>query len=201
MKKYNFIGLLFAIPIFFLFAGAAYAGDATDRIKTATDKLIEIVSDHDLDPPEMADKRAHMIRETVDTIFDWGAFSQRALGKNWKTLNKEQKGEFIVLFGQLVERTYMDKTRQYSGQKLHFLKEETDKKYGTVDAEVIIKNGANIAIQFRIFKKNEIWFIYDVYVEGISFVNNYRNQFNNIMANSGYDELVSKLKTKLAKNE
>ena len=200
MKKNNYIVLLLAIPIF-LFTSSAQAGVATDRIKAATDKLLEIVTNHDLDPPEMAEQRAHMIRETVDSVFDWGAFSQRALGKNWRKLSKEQKDEFIVLFGQLIERTYMDKTRQYSGQKLSFIKEETDEKYGTVDAEVIMKNEANIAIQFRIFKKNDIWFIYDVYVAGVSFVNNYRDQFNDIMTKSGYNELVNRLKAKLDENK
>jgi phospholipid transport system substrate-binding protein len=200
MKKNNYIVLLLAIPIF-LFTSSAQAGVATDRIKAATDKLLEIVTNHDLDPPEMAEQRAHMIRETVDSVFDWGAFSQRALGKNWRKLSKEQKDEFIVLFGQLIERTYMDKTRQYSGQKLSFIKEETDEKYGTVDAEVIMKNEANIAIQFRIFKKNDTWFIYDVYVAGVSFVNNYRDQFNDIMTKSGYNELVNRLKAKLDENK
>lgn len=197
MKKSIFIGLSITIFIFILFTFTAQAGVATDRIKAATDKLLEIVTNHDLDPPEMAEKRAHMIRETVDTVFDWQAFSQRALGRHWRKLSKEQKDEFITLFGQLIERTYMDKTRQYSGQQMKFINEETDEKYGVVDAEVAMKNEANIAIQFRILKKNETWFVYDVYVEGVSLVNNYRVQFNNIMTKSGYSELVSKLKTKL----
>ena len=201
MKKNNYIILLIAVPIILLFTCSAQAGVATDRVKAATDKLLEIVTNHDLDPPEMAAKRAHMIRETVDSVFDWGAFSQRALGKNWRKLNKEQRDEFITLFGQLIERTYMDKTRQYSGQQLNFIKEETDEKYGTVDAEVIMKNEANVAIQFRVFKKNDTWFIYDVYVEGVSFVNNYRDQFNDIMSKSGYDELINRLKAKLDENK
>ena len=200
MKKSKYLGLLIGIPILLLFSFTAKAGVATDRIKAATDKLLEIVTNHDLDPPEMAENRARMIRETVDTVFDWGAFSQRAMGKHWRKLSKEQKDEFIKLFGHLIERTYMDKTRQYSGQQLSFIKEENDEKYGTVDAEVIIKNEANISIQFRVFKKDETWFVYDVYVEGVSFVNNYRDQFNEIMTKSGYGELVNRLKAKLNEN-
>jgi phospholipid transport system substrate-binding protein len=197
MKKTNYTGLLIVIFIFMLFTSASQAGVATDRIKTATDKLLEIVTNHDLDPPEMAEKRARMIREAVDAVFDWQAFSQRAMGRHWRKLSKGEKDEFTTLFGQLIERTYMDKTRQYSGQQMKFIDEETDEKYGTVDAEVEMKNEANIAVQFRILKNNETWFIYDVYVEGVSLVNNYRVQFNNIMTKSGYSELISKLKTKL----
>ena len=197
MKKTKFIIISIAVSVFILLAYNAQAGVATDRIKTATDKLIEIVSNNDLDPPEMADKRALMIREAVDKVFDWAAFSQRALGSHWKELNKKEKEEFIPLFGKLIEQTYMDKTRQYSGQQMNFINEELDEKYGSVDAEVIIKNDVNVPIQFRVLKKNETWFIYDVKIEGISLVNNYRVQFNNIINKSGYTELVSKLKNKV----
>ena len=197
MKNNKFIGFLIAISIILLFTYNAQAGVATDRIKGATDKLIEIVTNHDLDSPEMAEKRAHMIREAVDTVFDWSAFSQRALGRYWGKLSKQEKEEFVSLFGQLLERTYMDKTKQYSGQKMNFISEETDGKYGVVDAEVVIENGNNIMVQFRVIKEKDTWFIYDVFVEGVSFVNNYRVQFNNILTKSGYGELISRLKTKL----
>lgn len=197
MNKSKLIVLSIAISILLLFTCNVQAGVATDRIKTATDKLIVILTDHDLDPPEMEEKRANMIRETVNTVFDWEAFSQRALGRHWKNLNKNEKEEFIPLFGQLIERTYMDKTRQYSGQQMNFISEETDEKYGVVDAEVILKNETNIPIQFRVIKRNEKWFIYDVYVESVSLVNNYRVQFNDILTKSGYGELIKRLKTKL----
>ena len=127
MKKSKFLIMPIVVSILIiLFSYNAQAGVATDRIKSATDKLIKILSDHDLDPPEMAEKRARMIRETVDTVFDWTAFSRRALGHHWKTLNKKEKEEFVPLFGQLIEQTYMDKTRQYSGQQMKFVDEEIE---------------------------------------------------------------------------
>lgn len=197
MSRNKLLRLFTAVFIFMIFTGNVQAGEATIRIKTAIDKLIEIVTDHDLDPPEMAEKRACMIRETVSSVFDWQAFSQRALGRHWRDLNQEQKDEFVNLFGQLLERTYMDKTRQYSGQQMDFLDEKIDGKYGIVNAEVVVKNGTNIAVEFRVMKENEKWFIYDVYVEGVGLVNNYRVQFNNILIKSGYKELLARLKAKL----
>jgi phospholipid transport system substrate-binding protein len=186
-----------AIFIIMLLSLTIQAGEATDRIKVATDKLLEIVANHDLDPPEMAEKRALLIRETVDTVFDWSAFSQRALGKHWGTLSQPQKKEFIFFFGQLLERTYMDKTRQYSGEKIIYLDEKIDGKYGVVGAKVTLNGGKEVAIEYRVIKNNDKWFIYDVYVEGISLVSNYRSQFSNILTKSGYDELIKRLKTKL----
>jgi phospholipid transport system substrate-binding protein len=195
--KVRFFRHFIAIFIIMLLSISILAGEATDRIKAATDKLIEIVSSHDLDQPEMAEKRARMIRETVDTVFDWSAFSQRALGKHWSTLSQPQKKEFILFFGQLLERTYMDKTRQYSGEKIIYLDEKIDGKYGVVGAKVTLNGGKDVAIEYRIIKPKDKWFIYDVYVEGISLVSNYRSQFNIILTKSGYDELIKKLKTKL----
>ncbi len=198
MKKSTFTVLLILISIFVMFTPCnVQAGVATDRIKSATDKLIEIVSNHDLDPPEMAEKRARMIREAVDTVFDWAAFSQRALGRHWKKLSREEKEEFIILFGQLIERTYMEKTRQYSGEQMTFLNEKTDEKYGSVEAKVMTNSGSEILIEFRVVNRNGSWFVYDVYVEGVSLVNNYRVQFNNILTKSDYNELLARLKTKL----
>lgn len=196
MKK-KFISHLTAIFILLFFSLAIKAGEATDRIKAATDKLIEIVSNHDLDAPGMAAKRAKMIRETVDTVFDWSAFSQRALGKHWSTLNQPQKKEFIFFFGQLLERTYMDKTRNYSGEKMIFLNEKIDGKYGVIGAKVALGSGKEVALEYRVIKPTDKWFIYDVYVEGISLVSNYRSQFSTILSKSGYDELLKRLKTKL----
>ena len=111
-----------------LFSFTVLGGEATERIKATTDKLIEIVTNHELDPPEMAEKRNLMIREAVDMVFDWEAFSQRAMGRHWRKLSSEAKEEFIYLFGRLIERTYMDKTRQYSGEKIRFVEEKTDEK-------------------------------------------------------------------------
>lgn len=188
---------LTAIFILLFFSLTINAGEATDRIKAATDKLIEIVANHDLDAPEMAEKRAKMIRETVDEVFDWSAFSQRALGRHWGTLSKAQKKEFIFYFGQLLERTYMDKTRHYSGEKMIFLNEKIDGKYGVVGAKITLSSGKDAAIEYRVIKPSDKWFIYDVFVEGISLVSNYRSQFSTILTKSGYDELLKRLKTKL----
>jgi len=197
MIKNKLIGLSIAISIFMLLTCNAQAGVATDHIKSATDKLIEILNNQELDQPEMAEKRALMIRETVNTIFDWAAFSQRALGRHWRKLKKEEKKEFIPLFAELIEQTYIDKTREYSDQKMNFISEEIDEKYGVVDAELIMKNEANIAIKFSIIKRKEAWYVYDVKIKSFSLVNNYRTQFNDILTKSNYGELVSRLKKKL----
>ncbi|MFC1868737.1 phospholipid-binding protein MlaC [Thermodesulfobacteriota bacterium] len=185
------VSLAFAIP------STVMAGEATDRIKNTTDKLIAIVTDPDLEPIEMAGKRNRLIRAAVDEVFDWEEFSQRALARHWRKRTNDEKKEFISLFGQLLERTYMDKSRSYSGEKIVFLDESIDGNYGVVTARVTLKSGKEVEIDYRVIKKDGIWFVYDVYVEGVSLVNNYRVQFKSIIMKSSYKELVTRLKAKL----
>ena len=173
------------------------AGEPTDRIKAVTDRLLAIISSPEGNTPEDWKARKRMIRETVDQVFDWEAFSRRALANYWSQMSSEEKKEFVHLFSQLIEQTYIDKTKQYSGEKVLFLGERIDGKYGEVHTKVVTKDGREIKVDYRVFKKAEGWYVYDIYVEGVSFVNNYRVQFNNIITRSSYEGLIKRLKEKL----
>ena len=191
------LSLPFLLYFFLVIPYAAMAGEPTNRIKTALDKLIEIVTNHELEAAGMEEKRNKMIRGVVDGIFDWEAFSQRALGRHWRNRSSEEKKEFIYLFGQLLERTYMDKTRQYAGEKVSFVGETIEGNYGVVKSLITTKDGAEIPADYRVRKRGNTWYVYDVQVEGVSLVNNYRTQFNDIIMKSSYEELVKRLKAKL----
>jgi phospholipid transport system substrate-binding protein len=173
------------------------AGELADRVNKATDKLIEIFSDQTLDAPEMEEKRISMIRDAVDEIFDWEAFSRRTMGRHWRKLSPDEKNEFVSLFGRLLERTYLYKIKHYSGESIVFLNEKIDEKYGKLKAKIITENGTDIPLDYHMIKKNGTWFVYDVHIEGVSFVNNYRTQFNNILTKSSYKELKKLLESKL----
>ncbi|MBN2059723.1 MAG: ABC transporter substrate-binding protein [Deltaproteobacteria bacterium] len=187
----------FILSAFFIFTFPAAAGELLDDIKRATDKLITVVSDEKLLDMEHDAERRKLIREAVDEIFDWEAFSRRALGRHWRGRTDNEKKEFIELFGKLLERTYMDKTRQYSGEKAIFLKEIVDGDYGVAETSVLTSDGKEVEVIYRAQKKEGKWRVYDVQVEGVSFVNNYRVQFNDIITKSSYAELVRRLNEKI----
>ncbi len=190
-----FFFLFFAVP------SLVMAGEPTDRIKVASDKLIAIVYDNSLKAPEMKDKREQMVFEIVDGLFNWEEFSRRALARNWNKQADSEKKFFISLFRILVERTYMAKAGQYSGGKVIYLDEKIEGDYGSVSTQVLTSAGTKIPVEFRVMKKDGVWWVYDVNIEGVSLVNNYRSQFNNILIKSSFEDFLNRLKEKIEEGE
>jgi len=191
--------LTFFLLLLFVFPSIGSAGEATDRIKTVSDKIFSIISDKTLQAPEMKEKKEQMIMAAVEGAFNWEEFSKRALAKNWSKRTDAEKKEFISLFKELIKRTYMEKSGQYSGGKVEFLDEKIDGEYGVVKSQLVSSSGTQTPVDYRVMKKDGAWWVYDVYIEGVSLVSNYRSQFNDILVKSPFEELIKRLKEKIAK--
>jgi phospholipid transport system substrate-binding protein len=197
-------GLLQIITVLFLIFALtvpARADGPMERIKETTDKIIAILSDPALKGPDKAGERRRRLRQVVDKRFDWEEFSRRTLATHWKDRTEEEKREFIPLFGKLVERTYMDKVEDYSGEKVKYEGERVKGKYGLVKAKVVTNDKREIDVEYRLKNKRSDWYVYDVKVVGVSLVKSYRVQFNEIIMQSSYKELVKRLKDKVAAEE
>jgi phospholipid transport system substrate-binding protein len=185
----------------FLILGIAvsgWAGEPMDRIKQTTDTILSIVSDPTLKVPSKAEERRKQIRNAVDQRFDWEEMARRSLARHWAQRTDEEKKEFIRLFGDLLERTYMDKIEGYSGEKVQYEGDTVEGDYAVVRIKIITKKNVDIPVEYRLQKKGNNWLVYDVSIEGVSLVNNYRTQFNSIMVGSSYADLVKRLKAKVA---
>jgi phospholipid transport system substrate-binding protein len=191
-RKFLFFSLIFAI------ATPVCAGVPTEKIKDTTEKILSIVTDPDLKGPDRDKERKALIREVVDERFDWEELSRRALARHWRKLNEEQKKEFIILFGKLLERTYLDRVEGYSGEQVTYVNEVIEGEYALVEIKVLTTKGTEIPVNYKLRKKGEDWRVYDIAIEGVSLVNNYRVQFNDIITKSSYEELVKKLQEKVA---
>jgi phospholipid transport system substrate-binding protein len=188
-----FILILLVIPSFVM------AGEVTDRVKKVSDKIFSVISDKALQTPEMKEKKEQMIMDAVDGAFNWEEFSRRALARNWSQRTDGEKKEFISLFKQLIKRTYMEKSGQYSGGKVEFLEEKIDGEYGVVKSQLVSSSGTKTPVDYRLMKKDGAWWVYDVYIEDVSLISNYRSQFNAILNKSSFDELLKRLKEKIEK--
>jgi phospholipid transport system substrate-binding protein len=174
------------------------AGEPTEQIKQTTDKILSIVKDPGLKSPSRAQERRRLIRKVADERFDWEEMARRSLGRYWAQRTAEEKKEFVSLYSELVERTYMSKVEDYSGESVRYEKEAIDGDYAVVAVDILTQKNKDISVDYRLQKEGNEWLIYDVSIEGVSLVNNYRTQVNSIIVQSSYENLIKKLRAKVA---
>jgi len=172
------------------------AGVPSDQLKGATDRVLRILQDPELKKPQSVTERRKQIRAVANEIFDWQETGKRALGRHAGTCTAQQREEFSPLFADLIERSYIGKIELYSGEKIVYAGESIEGDQATVKTKLYTKSNTEIPIDYRLHKQGDRWRAYDVVIENVSLVGNYRTQFNRIMQQSGCGELVKKLKTK-----
>jgi phospholipid transport system substrate-binding protein len=177
------------------------AGEPTEKIKETTDKILAIVTDPKLKGPDKAAERRRLIRKVVDERFDWEEMSRRTLARHWRKRTAAEKKEFVELYSTLLERTYLDQVEGYSGEKVLFVDEKVDGDYGVVEIRIITTRQTEIPVKYKIRRKGNDWFGYDIDIEGVSLINNYRTQFNSIIVRSSYEELIKRLRAKVSEQE
>ena len=200
MFKYRFWLGIFGLFLMIAISVPVMAGAPTERIKETTDKIIAIVSDPALKSPDKKAERKRLIRQAIDERFNWEEMSRRTLARHWRERTEEEKKEFIELYGKLLERTYLDKVEGYSGEKVIYENEQVDNNYGVVQVKIVTQQQTEIPTEYRLKRQGEDWLVYDISIEGVSLINNYRSQFNSIILRSSYGELIKKLKEKVAEN-
>jgi len=174
---------------------AANAGAPTDSMKATIDEVLRIVREKELKQPGKADERRQQLEKVVGARFDYQEMSRRALGATWNTLTDQEKQEFVGLFRTLLTNSYADKVETYSGEGVQYLNERTEKDYAEVRTKVL-SGKTEIPLDYRLINKAEDWRVYDVVVDGVSLVNNYRGQFTKILRASSYSDLVDQLRKK-----
>jgi phospholipid transport system substrate-binding protein len=122
--------------------------------------------------------------------------AKRSLGSEWRRRSAEERKEFVKLFTDLLERAYLDQIESYNGEKFQYLTDREDNNYAQVDTKIIDNKGREFSVSYRLLNQNGDWKVYDVVIEDISLVNNYRSQFNRVLAKSPYEELVKTMKEK-----
>jgi phospholipid transport system substrate-binding protein len=175
---------------------AAQAGPPTEQLKAGIDKVLAILQDPALKQPAKAEERRQKIRAIANDVFDWQEVGKRALARHWQARSPQEREEFSALFADLLERSYVGKIESYSGEKILYEQETADGDLATVRTRLVTKAGTQIPIEYRMQKTADRWRVYDVLIEHVSLVGNYRSQFNRIIVQSGYPELIQRLKTK-----
>jgi len=168
----------------------------TDDVKKTVDQVVSIVSNADLKKPRNEAKRRAALKSAISVIFDYGEMAKRSLGVHWKGRSKAEQKEFVSLFATLLENSYANKIESYENEKIIYDKETIDGDYAEVKSRVVTAKRDEFTLDYRLLKEGSRWMVYDVVIEGVSLVSNYRSQFNKIIVSQGYGELVRKLKAK-----
>lgn len=187
-------------PVLFLclaVSGTALAQPSpTETVKKTVDDVIKIVSDKELKKPQNEKKRRQEIKRAIGAVFDSAEMAQRAMARHWRDRSAAEKKEFVGLFENLLENSYAGKIESYNQEKVLYQKETIDGDYAEVRSKIVTARRDEYALDYRLMNKGGKWVVYDIIIEGVSLVSNYRSQFNKIISNQGYGELVKKLRSK-----
>ncbi|MGD0283084.1 MAG: ABC transporter substrate-binding protein [Dissulfurispiraceae bacterium] len=182
-----------------IFPVSAVAGIPLDTVKGDVDKVLDVLRDPALKAESAKKVKKDKIRGISEKMFDFTELSKRTLAQNWNKFNPEQQKEFTELYTSVLEDAYANKIMAYTDEKIDFSK-EVPLTGNTVEVQstVLRKNG-DIPIYYRVIMKDGSWRVYDVVIEGVSLVNNYRAQFREILANKPPESLLETLRKKVGK--
>jgi phospholipid transport system substrate-binding protein len=187
----------FSILMILLFSVPAYAGVPQDMVQANVNSVLDVLRDPALKPASAKETKKQKLRAIYDRMFNQVELSKRAMGRNWSKLNAAQQQEFVKLFRQVLEKAYIDKILAYTDEKIAFEKESM---LSETQAEVqtkAITSSKTIPISYRLILQNGAWGVYDVVIENVSLVQNYRTQFNDILAKNTPEQLLETLRKKV----
>ena len=194
----RYLSVFVAVLILFGAARGAVAAQetATDSLRVAVDSVIEFLADKNLDSV----KRRQLVVEQIRGKFDFAAMSHFIVGKHWKRSTKEQRDTFVERFTLILEHTYIGRIEAYSDEKVRYVSEKRRKDKAKVDTLVVAGN-VEIPINYKLYLKNGKWFVYDISVEGVSLVRNYKDTYKGIIRKDGMEGLLEKMGKKVEEME
>jgi phospholipid transport system substrate-binding protein len=175
------------------------AGSSGDQVRATVENVVAILQDQRLKPEARQNQRQARLRQVIESNFDVEGMAKRALGSNWQGRSREQQDIFVNLFMNLLAATYLDNIEPYAGEKFLYLKETQEAGFSEVTTKVVDKKGEELAINYKLHPRNGNWKIYDLVIKNVSLVNNYRLQFNRILATTSFAELLERLQQKTVK--
>jgi len=192
------------LTIYFLFflllqPLTAVADSPLDDVQNHVNEVLAVLRSHSSQDDAAEAAKKEKLRSIANRMFDFDTLSKWSMGRNWEKLNAEQQKEFVELYKKILEKVYMDRLLTYTDEQVLFTK---DLMLGDKKAEVrtVVKTASKeIPINYRVLQKNGKWLVYDVIIEGVSLIKNYRSQFNSILLNNTPEELLQMLRDKAAK--
>jgi phospholipid transport system substrate-binding protein len=192
------VALVVSVLVGLVVVRPGWAGAPTDLLRVQIDRAVKTLEEPELKKEGKTRERRVAVRRIAEDIFDFTETAKRSLGRHWQPRTPAERKEFVELFANLLERSYLSKIELYSGERIAYLGDTIEGDQATVRTRIVTKHGTEIPVDYKMYKQGDRWLVYDVIIEGVSLIANYRTQFNKIIQTSSYQELVRKMKTKQA---
>jgi phospholipid transport system substrate-binding protein len=197
IKKAATILSMASLMLGLLQSGAASAGAPTDQIRVTVDRVLMILKDPALNAAGAKEARRSELSKAILPRFDFEEMAKRSLGSEWRRRTPAEQEEFIRLFTELLKNSYVESIESYRGEKVIYRSESRDGDYADVGTKVINDRGEEFTIDYRLNLKGSEWKVYDVVIENISIVNNYRSQFSRTLGRSSFAALLQTIRDKI----
>lgn len=185
------------VALFFLLMPLpSNAGGPTEQVQSTVERILAILRDPYLKGEAQRQERRAQLRRAISSQFDFTEMAKRSLGGHWRRRTVVEQEEFVRIFTDLLEHSYMDRIEAYHNEKFAYLGEKLEGDYAEIQSRIITQRGEEFAIHYRLHLVDGDWKVYDVVIENISLVNNYRSQFNRIITNSSFEELIRQMRDK-----
>jgi phospholipid transport system substrate-binding protein len=180
-------------------ADGAWAASPTDQLREGVDGVVKILRDPELKGDTRTDQRRAAIAVIAGELFDFGEMARRSLAQHWDKQKPVEQQEFVRLFTALIQRSYISKVDQHDAAgRITYRGEKVEADHATVLTTISLTNGSQLPLDYRMHKPRDHWQVYDLSIDGISLVANYRAQFNKIIRTSSFETLVARLKANQA---
>jgi phospholipid transport system substrate-binding protein len=177
-------------------ASIVLAGAPTEQVRQTADKVLALLQDGRLKATENQKARREQLRQIIATRFDFTEMAKRSLGAYWQRVTSDDQRQFIQLFTAMLEKSYVDQIENYNGEKILYGRESLSSDQAEVETKILTKKGEEFSLNYKLRGAGGDWQVYDVIIENVSLVNNFRSQFSRILANSSFAELMKKLQSK-----
>lgn len=172
------------------------AGAPTDQVRQTADQVLALLQDARFKGADKESQRRQRLRQIIGNRFDFEEMAKRSLGANWRRVSRDDQERFVQLFTDFLEKSYADQIESYNGEKIAYGREQLSQDQAEVDSKIITKKGREVTVDYKLRSAGGDWKVYDVVIENVSLVNNYRSQFNRILAKATFNELLKKLEAK-----
>ncbi len=167
-----------------------------DELNGTVDEVIAILKNPSFEGAANTQARRDRLRLTIGPRFDFREMAKRSLARHWRDRSEEERDEFVAVFADLLEQSYVSRIEDYTDQEILYPEERIEDNFAEVGTKIVVESGREVPIDYRLYQTESGWRVYDIVIEGVSLVSNYRSQFNRIINQNSYDALLNRMHTK-----